>query len=83
MHLQKKLLMTLNLCHFWWLNKDDLKEDFEMDELVSVMQEILAELREMNSKLDEIQGIGINNSLSDVCDKLDSLETTITMGDNY
>ena len=72
-----------------------------MDELVSVMEDILAELQEMNSKLDEIKGYGAYNSitdlasgldditgtgccsLSDVCDKLDSLETTITLGENY
>lgn len=54
-----------------------------MDELVSVMQDILAELKEMNSKLDDIKGTGLYNSLSDVCDKIDSLETTITLGDNY
>ena len=29
-----------------------------MDELVNVMEEILIELKEMNSKLDDIQGSG-------------------------
>lgn len=54
-----------------------------MDELVNVMEEILIELKEMNSKLDDMQGSGIYKSISDVCDKIDSLETTITLGDNY
>ena len=61
-----------------------------MDELVNVMEEILIELKEMNSKLDDIQGSGIYKSIADVCDKvddvcdtIDSLETTITLGDNY
>ena len=31
----------------------------------------------MNSKLDEIKGFGINNSLADVCDKIDSLGAEI------
>lgn len=31
----------------------------------------------MNTKLDEIKGFGINNSLSDVCDKIDSLGAEI------
>lgn len=44
----------------------------------------------MNTKLDDIKGSGLYNSISDACDKLDeigdqiiSLETTITLGDNY
>lgn len=48
-----------------------------MDEIVNVMQEILDELKEMNSKLDEIKGFGIYNSLCDVCDKIDSLGAEI------
>lgn len=47
-----------------------------MDELVSVMQDILVELREMNSKLDDIKGYGTCNSLSDVCDKLEDIKGT-------
>ena len=68
-----------------------------MDELVNVMSEILAELKEMNTKLDEIKGYGSYNSIADVYDKLtavesavndvesgiSSLETTVTLGDNY
>ena len=61
-----------------------------MDELVTVLESILSELQTMNSKLDEIKGMGMYDSISDVCDKLDevgdkinSLETTVTLGDNY
>ena len=48
-------------------------EDIEMNELVSVMQDILAELQEMNSKLDEIKGYGLDNSISDLANKLDDI----------
>lgn len=61
-----------------------------MDELVTVLESILSELQTMNAKLDEIKGMGIYDSISDVCNKLDevgdkinSLETTVTLGDNY
>ena len=61
-----------------------------MDELVAVLESILSELQTMNAKLDEIKGMGVYDSISDVCDKLDevgdkinSLETTVTLGDNY
>lgn len=61
-----------------------------MDELVTVLESILSELQAMNAKLDEIKGMGMYDSISDVCDKLDevgdkinSLETTVTLGDNY
>lgn len=61
-----------------------------MDELISVLESILSELQEMNAKLDQIKGFGPCDSISDVCDKLDdvndsivSLETTITLGNNY
>lgn len=61
-----------------------------MDELVTVLESILSELQTMNAKLDEIKGMGMHDSISDVCDKLDevgdkinSLETTVTLGDNY
>jgi len=72
-----------------------------MDELVTVMENILVELQLINSKLDDIRGSGVNslddvcngltdiqesvkdlagsglyNTLSDVCDKIDSLEST-------
>ena len=36
-----------------------------MDELVNLMEQILAELQEMNSKLDDIKGYGLDNSISD------------------
>lgn len=61
-----------------------------MDELVTVLESILSELQTMNAKLDEIKGMGMYDSISDVCNKLDevgdkinSLETTVTLGDNY
>lgn len=61
-----------------------------MDELVAVLESILSELQEMNTKLDAIKVSGLFDSISDACDKLDeigdkiiSLETTITLGDNY
>lgn len=38
-----------------------------------ILQQILDELRDMNQKLDDTKGFGINNSLSDVCDKLDEM----------
>lgn len=44
-----------------------------MDELISVMSDILSELREMNSKLDDIKGYGLDNSIADVCSKLDEV----------
>ena len=39
-----------------------------------ILQEILLELKEINSKLDNIQGDGTHNSISDVCNKLDSIQ---------
>lgn len=33
-----------------------------MYEMVSIMNDILSELRDMNSKLDDIKGYGIDNS---------------------
>jgi len=44
-----------------------------MDELVDLMQQMLSELQGINEKLDEIKGIGVYNSLADVCDKLDNV----------
>lgn len=41
-----------------------------MDELLAVLENILSELEEMNSKLEEIKGISIYNSISDIYDKL-------------
>ena len=45
-----------------------------MNEIVSVLQDILWELKEINGKLDDIQGYGLDNTLSDVCSKLDSIK---------
>ena len=44
-----------------------------------ILQQILDELRDMNQKLDDIKGFGINNSLSDVCDKLDDVCSKLDM----
>lgn len=43
-----------------------------MDELVDIMRELLFEIKEMNAKLDDIRGMGIN-SIDDVCNKLDDI----------
>jgi len=37
-----------------------------MDELVLVMSDILSELKEINSKLDDIKGYSCDNSISDI-----------------
>lgn len=50
-----------------------------MNEIIELLIEIRNLLSEMNEKLDDIQGVGIYNSIADVCDKLDSLDTTIMM----
>ena len=42
-----------------------------MDELLAVLENILSELEEMNSKLEEIKGISIYNSISNIYDKLE------------
>lgn len=44
-----------------------------MDELIDIMRDLLEEVRSMNSKLDDIRGVGIN-SVDDVCDKLDDVK---------
>lgn len=44
-----------------------------MDELIDVMKEILLELQEINSKIDDIKGYGICSSLSDLGDKIDEI----------
>lgn len=54
-----------------------------MDELVSVMQDILLELQSINSKLDDVKGDGLYNSLTDVCEKIDGLEASITSNGRY
>lgn len=48
-----------------------------MDELTLLLKCILSEMHEINSKLDNIKGIGTFNSISDVCDKLDGIEDKI------
>ena len=44
-----------------------------MDEMITLLGEIRELLVEMNGKLDDIKGYGIYTSISDVCDKLDSI----------
>ncbi|MEO1815857.1 MAG: hypothetical protein ABGU93_09755 [Acetobacterium sp.] len=44
-----------------------------MDELVSIMQDVLSELQGINLKLDGIMGYGSDNSITDICDKLDDV----------
>ena len=48
-----------------------------MEELIGVMQEILEELRTMKGKLFDIQLTGLYSSIADVCDKLESIESTV------
>lgn len=50
----------------------------DMDCVVDVLQDILIELREMNIKLEDIKGLAPFNSIADVCDKLDSVESAIS-----
>lgn len=38
------------------------------------LQEILSVLQEINSKLDDIKGSGLYNSISDIHEKLDSIQ---------
>ena len=45
-----------------------------MDELVNLMEQILAELQEMNSKFDDIKGYGSDNYISDLADKLNDIK---------
>ena len=63
----------------WTLFNLDPQGDVGMYEVVSVLKEILDELKEMNSKLDSIQGDGLWNSISDVHNKLDDIETIISV----
>lgn len=53
------------------------KGENKMDDLIFIMNEMLEELRDINRKLDEIQGNSINNSISDICDKLDIIDLSI------
>lgn len=46
----------------------------DMDRVIDVLQDILIELREMNGKLDSIQGTGLYNSISEIYEKLDSIQ---------
>ena len=55
-----------------------------MDEIVEVLNKILEKLDsindgidELHSKLDDMQGIGLYNSISDVHDKLEEIKNTV------
>ena len=50
----------------------------DIDKVVDVLRDILFELQEMNSKLDDIKGSGLYNSISDVCDKLDEVKEDLS-----
>lgn len=45
-----------------------------MEEIVQLLKYIVLELQETNSKLEEIKGSGAFSSISDICEKIDSLE---------
>lgn len=48
-----------------------------MDEIVSLLESILSELTELNSKIDDIKGFGLNTSIQDICDKLDDVQSSV------
>lgn len=43
-----------------------------MDKLLNIMQEILIEMREINSNLSDLKGSGLN-SMDNICSKLDEV----------
>ncbi len=46
-----------------------------MEEVVAVLNQILSELKEVNNKLDAIQGYGLNNnSIEDICHILSNIQ---------
>lgn len=47
-----------------------------MEEMIRVLNEILEELQEINSRVDLLSGLGLYG-LDDVCDKLDNIESAI------
>ena len=49
-----------------------------MDQVADLLSEILSELREMNGKMDDIMGSGLYNSITDVCNKLDDVESKLS-----
>ena len=51
-----------------------------MEELVSVLNDILIELRDMNDKLDKIKGSGLYD-LQDIYSKLDEIQGTGSLSD--
>ena len=48
-----------------------------MDELIEIISELLTEIRELNSKIDDIKGFGLYGSINDVCDKLDDIKSEV------
>ncbi|MBE6064216.1 hypothetical protein [Clostridium cochlearium] len=56
-----------------------------MEELIEVLQEIRNGINDMNfnieqlkESVEELKGIGVYNSISDVCDKLDDVYSSVT-----
>lgn len=45
-----------------------------MERLIAVMREILEELKSVNSKLDNISGDSNLNAITEICDKLESID---------
>lgn len=46
-----------------------------MLQMEALLSEILNELREINQKLDDIKGFGPWDSITDICDKLDAIDS--------
>lgn len=46
-----------------------------------ILQQILDELREMNQKLDNLEGFEVNTALSCICDKLDAMQDGCSLSD--
>ena len=46
-------------------------------QLGDILIDIHSKLMDIESKIDDIQGPGVYNQISDVCDKLDDLERSI------
>ncbi len=51
-----------------------------LNDILSELQDINEKLDNMNNKLGDISGSGIN-SMDDICNKIESLETTIEFKD--
>ena len=49
-----------------------------MENMESLLSQILTELQEINGKLSDIIGIGVDNSITDVCNKLDDVSDRLS-----